>query len=313
MQRALLSWTLIFGLLLAGFAASVLALNGDVFSAHGFVGSYLDALARHDADEALDFDGVVVPADASEDLLVDAALGDLSDIRLLSDVEDGDAHVVRFIYALGEETQTTEFTVERTGTRFGLFPTWRFTTSPMAILDAAVDHDTRLTANGVASASGPHAVLVPGYFELDHASKYLEAEEVTAAATDVGATVEAALAVTPNEEFAGAATRAVAGFLDDCVTQEVLKPTGCPMGVDVINRLKGVPTWSMLDYPTAALSSTENPGVWAAKPAKGIAHIVADVQSLFDGSISKLDEDLQFTSGYLITIGFDDSLSVTVA
>jgi len=311
MQRALLSWTLIFGLLLAGFGASVLALNSDVFSAHGFVRSYLEALERRDVDEALDFDGVVVPAGESEDLLVDAALGDLSDIHLLNDVETEKTHIVTFRYTLEGETRSTDFTVERTGTRLWLFATWQFAISPVATLNVSVDHDTRLLANGVESVSGAHAVLVPGHFALDHTSAYLQAEEADAVVTRVGETVEAAVAVTPNETFAIAATAAIATYLDACVAQKVLKPTGCPMGTDVANRLNNAPVWSMVEYPTAVVEPTDTPGVWKTEPVHSIAHIVAEVKSLFDGSVSPLNEDVPFSTGYRIMIASDDSLSVT--
>ena len=311
MQRALLSWTLVFALLLAGFAASVLALNGDVFSAHGFVRSYLETLARHDAADALDFDGVVVPGEVSEDLLSNAALGDITDIHLLSDVERDETQIVRYEYTMGDATAVSEFTVERTGTRLGFFATWRFVTSPTAVLNAVADHDTRLTANGVDSFSGPHAVLVPGLFVLGHTSKYLQAEAVDAAVTEAGSVVEASVAVTPTEEFAAAATEAIAAYLDGCVTQEVLKPTGCPMGTDVANRLNSTPTWSMVEYPTAVLKPGDTPGVWTTEPTHSIAHIVAEVKSLFDGTVSQLNEDVPFSTGYRITLGFDDSLSVT--
>lgn len=312
MRRALLSWSLVFAILFAGFAASVLALNADVFSAHGFVRSYLDALARHDAEGALSFDGVVVPGGANEDLLADAALGDITQIRLLSDVETGNTHVVRFEYSLGGSTAVTEFTVAHTGTRLWLFSTWRFAVSPVATLSATVDHDDRLTANGVASASGQHAVLVPGYFALDHKSTYLDAATVGAAVTKTGSTVDAVVAVTPNEAFATAATKAIAAFLDECVTQQVLKPTGCPFGTDVANRLNSTPSWSMVSYPSARLKPSATPGIWEVSPTSAVAHIVAEVKSLFDGSISPLNEDVPFTTGYRITLGPNDSLTVSV-
>ena len=312
MQRALLSWTLVFALLLAGFGASVLALNGDVFSAHGFVRSYLETLARHDAAEALDFDGVVVPADVSEDLLSDAALGDISDIHLLSDVETGDTHLVRFEYAMGGAAAVSEFTVERTGTRLGFFATWRFAVSPIAILNAEADHDARLTANGFDSFSGAHAVLMPGYFVLDHESKYLTANEVGASVTAAGNTVDAVVEVTANDTFASAAADTIAAFLDKCATQEVLKPTGCPFGTKVVNRLNSTPAWSMVEYPEAQLSPTKTAGVWEVSAVDAVAHIIAEVKSLFDGTVTPLDEDVPFTSSYLITVAPDDSLIVTV-
>lgn len=312
MRRALLSWTLVFGLLFAGFGAAVVALNADIFSAHGFVRSYLDTLARHDAAEALAFDGVVVPKDAATDLVKDAALGDVDDIHLLSDVVSGDAHAVRFEYRLAGSTEVTEFHVERTGTRLGLFATWRFSASPVGILDVRVDHDTRFTANGVAATSGEHAVLVPGAFVLDHESKYLEAAEGVAIASEPGAAVEANVQVTPTPAFGKAADVAIKEFLDECATQEVLMPTGCPFGERVRNRLDSTPAWSMVDYPTVTLGPGNAVGEWRTSTETAVAHVTTTVKSLFDGSVSKLDEDVDFGVSYIITLGLDDAISVSV-
>lgn len=312
MQRALLSWTLVFALLLAGFGASVLALNGDVFSAHGFVRSYLEALERHDTSEALQFDGVDLPPTTSYNLITnDEAMGDLEGIRFISDVEVDDQHVVRFATVVSGVEQVTEFTVDHTGSRFGLFSTWRFADSPVATLNVSVDHDARFTANGVTSYSGDFAVLVPGVFTLDHESAYLQAEEVTVAITEVGSVVDAVVAVTPTEELATATTEAITAFLDGCVTQQVLKPTGCPFGTEVVNRLNSPPVWSMVDYPSAVPvpEPTATIGEWSVEPVSAVAHVTADVKSLFDGTISKLDEDVPFASSYVITIGPDDSVT----
>ena len=312
MQRALLSWTLVFALLLAGFGASVLALNGDVFSAHGFVRAYLEALARHDSAEALQFDGVDLPPGVSFAMMTDDdALGDIDDIRFISDVDDGDHHVVRFATVVAGTEQITEFEVEHTGTRFGLFSSWRFERSPVATLNVTVDHDARFTANGLTTLSGEFGVLVPGVFALDHDSKYLSGEDATVSVTEVGSVVDAEVHVTPKPEFTDAANAAIAAYLDDCVTQEVLKPTGCPFGAEVINRLNNTPVWSMVEYPTAVVAPTETPGVWTTEPTHAIAHVLAEVKSLFDGTVSSLDEDVPFSVGYRIVIAYDDTISVS--
>ena len=52
--------------------------------------------------------------------MTDEALGDLADIRLVSDVAIGDQRVVRFATVVAGEERITEFHVERSGTRFGL-------------------------------------------------------------------------------------------------------------------------------------------------------------------------------------------------
>lgn len=311
MRATLLSWTLVFGLLFAGFGASVLALNNDLYSAHGFVRAYLETLARHDLTEALETDGVDLPAGLNFNLIEDAALGEVNGIRFISNVDTEGSHAVRFATTVDGVEHITEFTVERTGTRFGLFPTWRFAVSPVATLSVAVDNDMRFTANGVDARNDKFAVLVPGVFELDHESKYLGADAVTAVVSEVGSTVEATVQVVPNERFADAATTAVAGFLEACARQQVLKPTGCPFGTDVANRLDNAPTWAIVEYPTVKLSATETPGQWQTDRVDAAAHITAKVKSLFDGSITTLDQDIAFESSYLITVGADDSLSAS--
>ena len=306
MRRALLSWTLVFALLAAGFGASVLALNGDLYSAHGFVRSYLETLQRHDAEAALATPGV---AGASE-LVTDATVGGFDSIRLVSDVEKNGQHIVRYATTIGGTEQITQFAVKRTGTRLGLFATWRFAVSPVATLTVSVDHDTRFSINGTDAVAGDHAMLVPSAVTLTHDTEYLEALPVSVAITEVNSTVEAAIAVAPTELFAPAAVDAIAAFLDACAAQEVLKPTGCPFGTDVANRVDSTPLWSILDYPAVALNPE---GLRWRTEDNAVAHITVKVKSLFDGSVSTLDEDVEFGAAYLITIGADDSLSVRIA
>jgi hypothetical protein len=312
MRGRLLSWTIIFALLAAGFGATVLALNSSLYSAGGFVRSYLETLQRGDLDAVLAIDGVEAPANARGDLLLDGVLGGFDGIRLLSDVESEGEHTVRYAYTIDGTEQISQFTVERAGTRFGLFPMWRFSVSPVATLAVTVDHDARFTANGVEATSGDYAVLVPARVILGHDTEWLEALDTTVAVTEVGATTDALVEVAPKEGFAPAATAAIASYLDTCATQTVLQPTGCPFGTTIANRLKGSPAWSLVAYPEAQLNTTDTPGTWETQRATGTAHIIADVVSLFDGTTSRLDEDVEFAGTYLIVVGLDDSLSVSL-
>jgi len=306
MRRALLSWTLVFALLAAGFGAAVLALNNDLYSAHGFVRSYLEALQRHDSDDALSFDGV----EGAGPLVTDSTVGGFDGIRLVSDVETDGTHTVRYAYTVDKTEQISQFEVERTGTRLGLFATWRFAVSPVATLAVSVDHDSRYAINGTDAVAGTQTMLVPSAVTLTHSTKYLEALPVSVAVTEVGSTVEAAVAVTPTEAFAPAAADAITLFLDDCATQAVLKPTGCPFGTDVANRVDSDPVWSMVEYPAVALKPV---GLAWQTEDNAIAHITVTVKSLFDGTLSTLDKDVPFSGVYTITIGVDDSLTVTSA
>ncbi len=302
MRRALLSWTLVFALLLAGFAATVTALNADTFSAGGFVRGYLEALQRGDSAAALAMPGV---GEARGDLLGEQPL---EGIHLLSDVNG----TVRFEYSLGGEVLVSEFHVKRDGTRLGLFALWSFAVSPVATLEVGVDHDTALTVNGVTVAPGPQEVLVPGSYTLDQETALVTAVDVPVLVSEVGGVVAAELAVTATDEFDGAATAAVAAYLDACATQQVLMPTGCPFGETVANRVDSAPQWSIVDYPELQVVPGNAPGEWTAA-AEATAHLTVRVKSLFDGSVSTLDEHVEFWHDYSVVIGPDGVLSVRSA
>src|SRR3990170_3227578 len=117
-RRFAIRWGIVFGVILFAFFGVVTALNSTLYSAQGFVSSYLDALARHDVDEAISTPGVVLPDDAADDLLTPAALGELDSIHLVSDkVADDGTHLLEYEFDLNGASGRTEFTVERTGTR----------------------------------------------------------------------------------------------------------------------------------------------------------------------------------------------------
>jgi hypothetical protein len=310
MQRTLLSWGFVFVMLIAGFVATVAAVNNDVLSAHGFVRNYLAALERHDARAALATPGVVVDGDTS--LVVDDTVGALSDIRFLSDTAVGDTHTVRYSYLLAGERRFTDFTVTWTGNRLLLFPTWKFAASPVADLSVSADHDSSVTVNGVAVPAGDYAVLVPGLYVADDDTKYFDGAEDAAAATKIDEPLTAEVTVTATDAFTSAAQTAVDSFLDTCSTQTVLMPTGCPFGREVKNRLDGSPSWSITDYPDISLTPESAAGVWRARASGGTAAITVAVQSLFDGSISTLNDSVSLTADYVITIGVDGSLTVSV-
>lgn len=305
---------MVFALLAAGFGATVLALNNDVFSAHGFVRSYLQALARQDSAEALAFDGVDVPEGAGTTLLGDSAMGEVRDIQFIGESSSEGVTTVRFETTLSSGPETSEFHVERAGSRFGLFSAWRFAESPLAALAVSVDSDSRFTANGVAALTGgPEAVFAPGHYVIGHSTEYLSAEAVEVDAVEPGGLLDAQLAVAPTPAFTDAADQAIAAFLDQCATQQVLKPTGCPFGFDEANRIDGAPQWTMTEYPTSTLSAGSQPGTWLATGTEGEVRLQLTVRSLFDGSTSSLDESIPVRGSYLLSLAADNTITVLEA
>ncbi|MEQ1737000.1 MAG: hypothetical protein ABL886_11435 [Rhodoglobus sp.] len=308
-MRRVLPWIVAFALAAAAGGGTVAGLNATVLGPGDFVRVYLDALARGDARSALDLPGVDA-AGADDLLLTDDVLTGLTEIRQLSDEDLGDGlHRITFAWTAPAGDGTTAFEVERVGTRLGLFPEWGFAESPVATVALDVQHDPRFTANGVrystlqdAAGAFDYAVLVPGSYVLGHSSTFLRASEVTVLADEVGADLDAVIDVQAGPAFAEALGTEIHSHLDGCATQQVLFPTGCPFGQTITNRIVSDPEWTIAVYPEVQISPGASYATWIAGPAPGTAHLVVDVQSLFDGSVTTFDEDVVFEVSYTATI-----------
>ena len=318
MRRAILPWLAAFGVALAAGTLAVVALNATVFGAGGVVRVYLDAIARGDASAALGLPGVDLPADGiSAALLADDALGGLSDIRQLSDVEQGGIHVVTVAWTAAGGTGQSTFRVERIGTRFGLFPEWGFASPPTATLSLKVLHDQRFSVNDLeartddaSNGAQQYAVLVPGSYRIGHETRFLEADPVTLLVSEVDSPLEATVDVQPTADFVEQVASGVRASLDACVTETVLFPTDCPIGRSFSNRIVSTPVWSMVEYPDIFLQPGVEFGTWQSVRDTGVAHLVVDVQSLFDGSITTFDEDVPFPVSYVVTIVSENELLI---
>jgi len=310
LRRVVIGWSLVLVLVLGAFIGTVAALNSTVYSASGFVRSYLDELARHDGRAALDTPGVTVPETGSRALLNGVALGELEDVRLLRDEAGrGGTRAVSFGYAADGVAGTTTFEVRPTGTRFLLFRTWEFAVSPVSALDVTVAHATTFTANGlmVDTAIEPRdldggvtsfLVFAPSAYALGHESRYLDANPVSVLVDAPGATVAATVAPRANAVFVEQVQRELDAYLADCTTQRVLQPAGCPFGQTVRDRIQGEPEWSMARPPRVTLQPySADPAdlTWLVPETAGAAHIAVDVRSLYDGRVTRLDQDVAFS------------------
>lgn len=325
MRRIVITWSALFALLFAGFAASVVALNADLYSAHGFVSRYLEALERHDSSGALELAGVRTGNDAASDLLTDRAMGDLRDARVVSDTAGkDDRHTVVMEYEIAAPgakeatTATSEFVVARDGTRFGLFPSWRFVTSPVNTVAVTVLHSQDFTVNGLdltteAAPDSPatYQVFTPGLYSIGHESTYLDAKPVAAAITEVGEIMDVTVDVQANEAFVAEVQKHVSQYLGKCTTQQVLMPTGCPFGHQLSNRVESAPVWTMVADPVVSIVPGAVSGSWAVPKTGAMAHLVVGVRSLFDGKVSTFDEDIPFDVQYALTFEPGNKLLIT--
>jgi hypothetical protein len=315
-RRGPRAWLIVLGIVVLAFAGTVVTLNLTVYSASGFVASYLHALARHDLSGALATPGVSVPTGSSRALLRPDAMGDLTDIHLVSDTTSPDgSHRVVYSYVAGTRTGKSTFTVERAGTHLGLFSAWRFSKDPLAVLSVTPQHAATFTANGLAFSpktgqdiATSYAVLTPSAFTLSHSSKWLTAAPKTTLVSAPGSRVDANVNVQANAAFVKEAQKEIDAFLAQCVKQKVLQPTGCPMGQEITDRVQDAPTWSMVTDPVIQVTPGNAPGSWAVLPANATAHLVVTVKSIFDGSVSTFDRDVPFTVAFVITFQADDTL-----
>jgi hypothetical protein len=317
-RRAAVIWSVVFAVLIAAFFVTITVLNNGLYSANGFVNSYLQALTRHDVAEALATPGVALTGNAATTLLAGTALGDLSNIHLVSDTEQGSTHRVTYSYTLNTTHAQTEFVIQHTGQHFGLFPTWRFATSPISILKITPLHDSRFEVNGLAivSTAGQdkptaYQVLTPNLYELSHSSTFLTAKKVGVPVVAMGSVVEATIDVQANESFVTQVGKELHSYLDKCATQQVLLPTGCPFGYETGNRIEGTPVWSMSTYPTVAIVPGTVANTWLVPATPAAAHLKVRIRSLFDGSVSTFDKDVPFRVKYLITFDSNGGVKIT--
>lgn len=319
-RRLVITWSVAFGLLLLAFIATVIALNATLFSASGFAQSYLNALARRDLDAALAMPGVAPDPEASTALLQRQALASIDEVTLVSDVDEGGGlHSVTLSYTLeGGTAQTTTFHVEHTGALLGVFSAWRFSESPIGVLAVTPHNTVEFEVNGIEAVAergvdqaNPFAVMIPGAYTISHDSSFLTAKPKTIVLPNAGATEDFSLEVQASKAFVDAVQEQLASYLEGCATQEVLLPTGCPFGKSISNRIVGLPSWSIMSYPTITIVPGDTSGTWFVPEAAGSAHLTVDVKSLFDGTVSTLDENVSFTVSYLVTLPGDGSLTLT--
>lgn len=327
-------------LLVAALVATIGSLNRDVYSAAGFVRQYLDALAAHDTSTALALPGAEptdadlaaagLPQDLPRALLRPSVLGSISDLELVSDVAssaDAEAgqesqRTVVYGFRLDGTPTTMEFTVERLGTVAGLFTTWGFAASPLAVLQVTVLHEADFTVNGLTLDTRAHAAadapvtfsnqaaylaFAPAVYDVSHDSALLTAPVQSLPVVASGA-VDVTVDATPNDTFTGQVQAKLNEFLDACATQVVLQPSNCPFGIEIDDRVTSAPAWSIAQYPDVALTGGESS--FDMPDTLGQAHIVVDVQSLYDGDRFTRDEDVPFSVGISVTIQGDGSLAI---
>lgn len=332
------AFVLVGVLLIAATAAAFLSLHRSFWSASAFVERYVQLLADGRAADALAIDGVGVdseelqdadlPVYAHEALLRSAALSDaITEVRAVGEQVNGDITQVTVSYRIGGDLGETTFDVRQTGWS-GLVPSWQFASSPLTVMNVSVQGSWRFSVNGFevdkrqVSADGvdadpeaaiPMLAFVPMAYEIAVDTAATVAPPMRVDATAPLTLVEADVASVPSEEFAKVVTEEAEAWLaEGCGERHVLQPDDCPYGYRLENRLAPgtQPTWSITEFPEIELEP--HGAWWSIKRADGVAHIEMEVQSIVDGSISQVSEDILFTIDGTVELLEDGSARIQI-
>ncbi len=320
--------------LVAALAAGGATLYQQFYGPSAFVVRYLDLLSQGRAADALQVPGVAIDretlelagigASASEAMLRQSALAPLTDVEVLSEKPDGDTTAVTVSYSASGHEGTTTFSVAQDGWA-GVTPNWRFTTSPLAVVELTLRGADRFAVNGFevdrrqvsidgASAAPldplPLLVFTPGLYSVTVDTPIARSEGVGVLADSPLATTPVDVQTEPTEEFVAVVQERVEEFLTECTTQEVLQPTACPFGLEVSNRIASLPKWSIAVQPTVTVVPED--GHWQIPTTDAVAHVEVEIKSLFDGKVQAISEDVPFQIDGSITIMPDGSASIRV-
>lgn len=326
--------TVIGVLLVAALGAGGATLYQQFYGPSAFVGRYLDLLSSGRAADALRIPGVAVDretleeagidAAASEAMLRHAALAPLTGVTIESEKPVDGKTAVTVSYRAGGHAGSSTFLVEQDGWA-GVTPNWRFTDSPLAVVELTVRGADRFAVNGfevdrrqVAAAGANAAALDPMPLLVFTPGLYsVTVDTAIAQSSGSGVLADSPLAVTPLEvqttptdEFVAVVQQRVEEFLTECATQEVLLPAACPFGLEVSNRIASPPQWSIATQPQVTVAP--DGGYWHIPTADAVAHVEVEIQSLFDGSVEPISEDVPFQVNGTIVILPDGSASIRV-
>jgi len=314
MTRAVWAW--------GGGAAAIVALGAlsigvAVATTAGpehHVQRYLDALARDDLVTAARLAGV----EAGTALPVGDE-GEPSIRRIIATRPAADGTVaIDAEYGEAADAERVTFRLEPAPPLYGVIPAWRFVDPPVGSLEVGVDqHDALVVGDQSVTTPGPGesarvAVFVPARVTVRLAEPLLVADAVVVrVAADRRDHV--VLTAGPSPALDRAAEQLLIELLDGCTEQPVLKPAGCPFGIDVDDRVTEGPRWAITDLERPELLPGDAAGDWRVR-ADGVATAELTVQRLFDGAINERTETIAFrVAGTVRIAGGDPQLTLDPA
>lgn len=295
------------GVVIVGFAILVVVLNATVLSAAGYVQGYLDALERRDAATALQLAGELPATSRRTDLLVDETIVPVTVVEVATGEETAGLTPVDVEFEVEGRTATATFMLQRIDSLFGLFSTWRFAESPLASVTITVMNTTEFTANGVQLRAPVqnepvrYLAFTPGILTLEHESSLLVSVPETVLVDNPAGAMRAVLDTQASPSFVAQVQAEVDAYLAGCASQQKLFPDGCPFGQEIADRIISDPQWQIVSSPIISLQPTATPGEWTTPTAPGVARLIVDVKSIYNGEVDTFDEPVPFSIGFTVT------------
>jgi hypothetical protein len=285
--------------LVAGGAAVVLLLVGGVVAysvgsaTHAAdlpVRAFLDDLTAGRVDDALDAAGIEHGRD--DVLLTDAgyaaATGRVTGYRIAATRTDGDtATVTAYLRQDGHDVSST-FTLDRTGSDWGVLPVWELEAPTLGSVDVTVsgpagaaltvgDRKATTTRDGtlaLRALPGTYPVTLDG-------GKWYAAPATTATVTGFGGTSSRPVQLTATLTSAGqqAARAAVDAWVDGCIASTDAAPAGCSFyayGEDPAYTYTNQ-KWTLESRPTVAVGGWLTNGWAVTTTTAGRATFTADI------------------------------------
>lgn len=275
---------------------------------------YLDALARDDLVTAVRLagleEGATLPIGDEGEPSIQRIIAtrQLDDGTVAVDAEYGDA----------TDAERVTFRLEPAPPSFGVIPAWRFVDPPVASLEVGVDQfDALVVGDQGVQTPGPGetarvTILTPARVTVRLAEPLLEADAVQLRVTPEG--VDRVLLVArPSPALERAVEQLLRDLMAGCADQPVLKPAGCPFGLDIDDRVVDEPHWSISSLERPAVLEGDRAGEWRLR-ADGVATAELTVQRLFDGTVSERIETSAFrVEGTLRLAGGEPHLTLDPA
>lgn len=309
MRAIIFRWALVALGVLAVWIGGVLWLNSSVYSAERFAEDYLGAIASGEFGQAAALSGVSDEIRALPDSSVSITEVQATGSQAVSPTDV----LVQVDYLMDGEPARTVFTLQRLPRVLGVFDSWAFAIPPTAELSGSGVGIRQVTVNGYRlPASTPHTVLIPGQYTVAAGNQWSAAGEVSEILTSAEQQWALELELQPTATLRDEVTSALAEFLQECASRQVLQPASCPFGTQVSDRLTGLPTWTITVLPTLDFDLSADGSYWMVEATAGVATVTGTIQSLFDGSLRPLNRDVPFGLSAEVTNLTSDSPALRI-